>query len=1084
MSISPLTFKMNTIKTQLAKSLHYIIIFLTFCSATSSFASHYTFGGEMWALHIGNEKYVLTNKIYRICGGISPRDSVYVTASAGTKGACGSITFSAGLQSTRFVGTKCSTANDCSAGFQINELIYKCTVDLKSTPFVNLISGSSCKTLTFSAYGYLVAKPLGTCYNQDAYFSTVLYLNNLSNCSSTTNMAPALMFDPIRNMYVSRTMIFSQGLVDTAERDVLRFQLSPTQLGTGPCNNTPTGDYNHPFTPTCVAATTCAPNLKTSPVRGSFFDTLDGTYIFSPSVLDEIGNVCTKVYEYRINKNGVYTLIAMHTREVAGLTIDLNGANEPPRSLTQKSTIKICVGNTVSQKFVDFDDVVGFAQSTADSLVVITMPNYRGASIKQYISAKNKRSLEFNWTPRLKDTFADGYVFPIKVIDQHCNPPLANTFNLTVKVYPTPSGLPQLNYKGCNILALDVKNFTGGSSKKCSWQIVDAKGSTVGTSLKTRDSIRLNGSGTYKILALLSNEGGCFKYWDSTIKIVDTVIDFSIGQKSPIADTLNCPNSSINIIPKISISPTGKLTYQWFGLESSKVALGEIPGKINLANLAKIGNTTNLNVKTSKDTSVLLRVTDAKGCSEIKQLNIIQVISAPIVWKQKPLPPVCGSDPPLKLINPTSKDMLDGGINTGIRCLNGKHLDSLGPNYYKLTPPTRIKNIEKITLSLVARYDTLGCVSSDTNSIDILYKPTFEISKNINLCSTDSSFYLNDAIVKPAKNAKPYEWKIIGMPLKSIAQLGNLNIGGKSGLHLITHLDSIATGTYKITSCAVDSTLGCRSCDTTTIVSRKPITFKYTGDTLFCPNTPPVLLRNKISLSSNEGSDSIYNLTLYDFNGNKNPSNNIKNKLLDVNGLLNPRIAVGRANVFVASSNYCYANGLIGLSILDTLSIAISTTPDTLIRLPKTSFTFTASSSSSKIWWNFGTSNPADTSILNPITWAFDSKMGNYRVIIRSYNTNGCYGEAAQIVQVLDVSATKKFIEQAKISNKLVLIGQDWKFLKLELFDVQGKKIFTSIENNGVPNQLLSAGAYIYKFTVSHNGTVIEHQGKWINSLD
>lgn len=102
--------------------------------------------------------------------------------------------------------------------------------------------------------------------------------------------------------------------------------------------------------------------------------------------------------------------------------------------------------------------------------------------------------------------------------------------------------------------------------------------------------------------------------------------------------------------------------------------------------------------------------------------------------------------PPLKLIDPTTKDMLDGGPLTGIRCLNGKYLDSLGPNYYKLRAPSAIKGIDKITLNLVASYDTLGCVSRDTNTIDVIFRPQFDLFSTKTICSGDSAFFPEDAV--------------------------------------------------------------------------------------------------------------------------------------------------------------------------------------------------------------------------------------------------------------------------------------------------------------------------------------------------
>ena len=1047
-------------------------------------ASHYTFGGEMWASSIGNNKYELTHKIYKRCSGTKALDSVFIDAYAGSSASCGTVKFKAGIVSTRYIGTKCSTSNDCAGGVPLNETIYKCTVDLSSPAFSKLLTGTSCKTLTFCAYGYWMSNTT-TCKDQDAYFTTTLYLNNLANCNSTTNKAPAMMFDPVRNFQIDRTAVFSQALVDTTEKDILRYQLSPTHISypynNKTCSNTPTGDYRHPFTPTCVGSLTCAPNTKTNPVRGTYFDTIDGTLIFCPTVASEIGIIGTRVYEYRINKNGAYTLIAMHTREIGGFVIDLKGKNETPRAITANSVIKICVGNTVSQKFTDFDDIVAPSQSTADSLIFIKPPNFRGASIKAYSSSKTKLAFEFNWKPTINDTFADGYVFPVKVIDQNCNPPMASTCNLIVKVYPTPSGSPEVNYKGCNKLAINIKNFNGGSARKVSWQVIDSSGKTLGTSNKVSDSISLNGTGKYKILALMSNEGGCFKYWDTTISIIDTVINFSLGNKKPIADTLNCPKSSLFIEPTIISARKGSLQFQWFGLPQNLAYLGTEPRSIPLTGLTKIGTNKGITFATKRDTSALLLITDAKGCFEVQQLNIHQVFSDDIQWKTTPLAPICTSDPPLKLIDPTTKDMLDGGPLTGIRCLNGKYLDSLGPNYYKLRAPSPIKGIDKITLNLVASYDTLGCVSRDTNTIDVIFRPQFDLFSTKTICSGDSAFFPEDAVEKPAKNALPYEWKIIGMPSKSIAQLMSLTVNGRTGRHLVTHLDSIAVGTYKLQACAVDSTLGCRACDTTTIIAKEQTKFTYTGDTLFCPNDEPIILRKYLKISSGESSDTIYSISLASVNGNPNPSAKAQRVFDQNNNTFTPRMAVGNIKIRMESSKYCYANGEISLRIQDTLPISFSVSPDTVVRLPRTSFTFIANTKSPQVRWDLGNWNAIIASVLDTINYSYQSKVASYRVAVRSFHNNGCYGEYTQTISIWDVSGLTLFNTEVKITTNLTLISNTWQLDALELYDLQGKLVYRTEKNTGAPAHDLRPGVYTYKIIANQGPTQVQKTGKWLN---
>lgn len=1070
----------------LKKAALYFFLFLFGQLASPLKASHYTFGSEVWATHITKNKYEISYRAYRVCGAvISAPSSVFVVAYGGKSAACGTVSLTASLVSSKAVDPKCSTSVDCNKSYLFKEHLYKCTADLDSSIFKTILSGSTCKNITFAVYGYLYPTVL-PCYNWDAYSATTIYLENLANCTKTTNTPPARMFEPIRVLHIDRSAIFNQGLADTAERDVLRYELSPSNWDVPyknkTCVNTPTKDLSHPFTPTCAGTTLCSANTKTNPVRGTYFDTSDGVFIFTPSVDGEFGVACVKVKEYRINKNGKYTLIAEHQREVAAYVVDTKGDNEPPKALlTQKSVIKVCVGNTIKQKFVDFDDVIAPFQSISDSLQVIVPPTYRGASIKVYSSAKNKRSLEFNWTPTLADTFAEGYVFPIKVVDLHCSEPLSTTYNLIVKVYPQPTGTPQIAYKGCNKLTLNVKNFTGGSAPKVSWQILNSTGNTVGTSNRVSDSLLLDGTGTYKVLALFSNEGGCLKPWDTTISIIDTVINFQLGSQKPFADTLNCPNGSLYLEPKNVTARKGALQYNWYGLSFDIAKQNQIPRNISTSTLSPLGSSKNITVKTNKDTAILLFITDAKGCTEAQQLNITQLFSDPVEWNKSPLSPICASDPPFKLIDPVNKDLLDGGPLTNIRCLNGKYLDSLGPNYYKLRSPQAIKGVDKIRLSLVASYDTLGCISRDTNTIDVMYLPQFDLATTTTVCSGDSAFFPEDAVIKPAKNALPYDWKIIGMPSKSIAQLMPLTVGGRTGTHLVTHLDSIAVGTYKLQACTADSTLGCRSCDTAIIIAKPQIKFQYTGDTLICPNDAPFRLRDNIKLSSGELNDSLYSVSLYAINGNTNPSANVQ-RVFDKNSSeLHPRMVVGTVRVRLESPKYCYADGYVNVRIQDTLPVNYSVSPDSVIRLPRTSFTFTASTTSPRVWWYFGTGNLGDTSTLNPITWSFDSKIADYKVSARSYHNNGCYGEFTRKASIWDVSAINQFDQDAKINQDLQLISTRWELNQLDIFDTQGKLVYRTLENRGAPKMQLAPGLYTYKIRASRGADVVEKSGKWLN---
>jgi acyl-ACP thioesterase len=102
-------------------------------------------------------------------------------------------------------------------------------------------------------------------------------------------------------------------------------------------------------------------------------------------------------------------------------------------------------------------------------------------------------------------------------------------------------------------------------------------------------------------------------------------------------------------------------------------------------------------------------------------------------------------------------------------------------------------------------------------------------------------------------------------------------------------------------------------------------------------------------------------------------------------------------------------------------------------------------------------------------------------VIARSFNANGCYGESAKIVNVLDVSANEQFNLEAKINANLQLISSNWTFEKLEVFNAHGQLVYRSNNNQGIQPNTLSPGVYTYKIIANQGPTQVQKTGKWLN---
>jgi hypothetical protein len=275
--------------------------------------------------------------------------------------------------------------------------------------------------------------------------------------------------------------------------------------------------------------------------------------------------------------------------------------------------------------------------------------------------------------------------------------------------------------------------------------------------------------------------------------------------------------------------------------------------------------------------------------------------------------------------------------------------------------------------------------------------------------------------------------------------------------------------------------LGCRSCDTAIIIAKPQIKFQYTGDTLICPNDEPFRLRDKIKLSSGELIDSLYSVSLYAINGNTNPSANVQ-RVFDKNSSeFHPRMVVGTVRVRLESPKYCYADGYVNIRIQDTLPISFSVSPDTVVRLPRTSFTFIANTKSPQVWWNLGNWNVISASVLDTINYSYQSKVTSYKVAARSFHNNGCYGEYTQTIYIWDVSGLALFNTEAKITTNLTLISNTWQLDALELYDLQGKLVYRTEKNTGAPAHDLKPGVYTYKIIANQGPTQVQKTGKWLN---
>ena len=859
------------------------LILLTFQTIQISQAA-YAAGGEMKVSYIGNNKYLVSLIANKLCGSmISFPSTTTLNVQFGKNGSCGTTTLTMGQTSSREINAKCSTVTNCSNNNSITEYTYQCTADLSSTTFSKPLSSGSCQEITFyhNAFNhafYLVAG--GGCWDMFLTAAT-LYVGNLNRCKSKTNIAPVSVFDPSHQLPVYKTAVVAQGMVDTNEYDWLHFVQMPsyanTPYSTTTCAYAKNKNYLQPLDPVCnpSTVTSCSYNGKANPVLGGFFDTLSGDFIFAPSTSGDYGVLSYHVNEYRRDTTGKWTLICRYFKEVPLFAIDAPADNNNPTfSTLVGQPINLCVGTKYCNKVIQMNDIMAAPkQSKSDSLLTFTVKTVHGSPFNVYNPNTYTRAFEVCWTPTNADTSYVPYLIPIKVVDQHCSPPLEMSYTIQVRVYPIPQATNFVRYLGCNKIEIKTKNLRGGPGAKCLWQISKTGSNFVATSYKSVDTIFLDGMGKYNIKALMSNAGSCFNFYDTTLSLSDTVVDFSLGNQKPIADTFNCPSNIFIAKPYNLTYPAGKLNYQWYGVDYTTALTFGDPKNISSSKLHKIGNGTALSLSLKKDSAIILAITDSKGCTVLRELRITQIISKDLKWKTKPLMPVCGNAKNLSLLDPMNKDMIYGGDQSGIRCLDGKYLDSIGPNNYKIKAPAKPKNADFIRLTFVATYDTLGCLSRDTNTIDLIYRPQFALSRSAEVCTATPGLLLDKIVAQSPKKASPFDWTLLSSPAKSNAQIGYTTTTPKKAI-LLSYPDSIAVGKYKISACANDSAMGCRFCDTTIVTSIQRYVANYRGDTLACPHDAKIALNSGLILGNGQKADTLYQWKVESINGDTNQTLN------------------------------------------------------------------------------------------------------------------------------------------------------------------------------------------------------------------
>ncbi|MFZ9970918.1 MAG: hypothetical protein ACO3GK_06390, partial [Bacteroidia bacterium] len=108
--------------------------------------------------------------------------------------------------------------------------------------------------------------------------------------------------------------------MDTVDYDSISYRLAPAlaSIPNTSVNYSSPFSYQYPVTPYCIPPTTikCTPNTKTKPPRGTFFDTGQGDFIFTPTKCDEVAVLVVEMTEWRKDTAGVWRWVGKTRRDI------------------------------------------------------------------------------------------------------------------------------------------------------------------------------------------------------------------------------------------------------------------------------------------------------------------------------------------------------------------------------------------------------------------------------------------------------------------------------------------------------------------------------------------------------------------------------------------------------------------------------------------------------------------------------------------------------------------------------------------------------------------------------------------------
>ncbi|MBS3914177.1 MAG: hypothetical protein KG003_06735 [Bacteroidetes bacterium] len=1053
------------------KYLGWIVLFFCF---DKSQASH-MFGADVTYKSLGGTKYKIIMNVYRDCRGISfsgPSAGVF----GGTNGGngCGNYNLFPSriaiydVSSVCQGGSKlCNPQNTYGTGDGIELHVYTVDVDFSTTPLNNFVNKSSCCEVTFyiGQCCRTGAVTTGSAGN-DFYATCTINICNLSKCSSTVSSGPAPSLAPPNYFCCNQSSYYNNGFMDSIDGDSISYKLIPAfaSLPQNSVSYSSPFSYQYPVTCYCVPPTTikCSPNPYAMPPRGTFFDTTNGDFIYTPTKCDEVATINFEAKEWRKDTSGKYIWIGKVRRDVLFRVSDACGYNKTVR-VDSIYEYRFCAGEDVKIRLNLKDQAFTPYQTKPDSIYITWNNAIPGANFKiEYDTAAGVKHAIFSWKTKPTDARDYKYHFVFSTTDSVCtNPTITHrSVNIYLKSKDTPDFSSSI--VNCNTLKLTAvigKKVTGTTTYN--WVVEDSSdGSVLFTGSGNNITTGILKTATLRIRLNCNNPYFCMP----EIVKYQHFINASPSVQLP-ADTAVCFNGDAYSYAKIS-GLQSNVTFKWW---------------LNSALLPDTLQTITLKQNQS-DKMLEVQVTDQRGCSS-RDTQIIKQLPDPHVIWTKSLYQVCHDSLNVllnKLVN------IGDSTTTNIYCQDSKYMSYSGGNYY--FSPNKSDNIflqsASVEFKIYAAFTSKWhqCFSRDSSVIRINGNPIVEISDG-SFCQDIGTYVLDSFIIKPKITfGITRTWKAISAPT-GVNKAGLIySSGGKLLFGFGSKTQTTYGGNYQFEYLVKNNTTGCMGRDTNKVTITNEALFQKTRSVL-CEDAGAYSLNNSGLLDNNNidvPPSSSYQIVA--FNNSKTDPKVTGTTL--TGGYIFPTSSAGLGYWTFKINAAPY-----GCPMSDTFSFSVSPAPvasftsnpkdSTPISKPDfvLSNTSTISAGYLSYFWNFGTGNTADTSIQASPTINYPAKNAEYFVTLVATSDKKCRDTSVMRLQVGSFINGMSNTDLPKIwmNNQFQVQGISFRKLETGIFDASGKQVATLVNNGTIT---LPAGIYYYRvFVEFENGNTAMYKG-------